>query len=200
MFDAWPEPGGVLLYGIPNFKMSKEILDDYLNHLWDMGVKFVGNTWIGKDVTIDELFAPGLSTRSSSARREPRQPARHAGRGASGRLRWRRSSWCAATCARSSFRASCGSRSRRRTRCSSSAAATRRWTACARRCGSARKKSPASTGAPRRSSWGAKRSASTRAKRACTSSTWPRRVKMEAGPDGRIASVNIRAYGTGRAG
>jgi glutamate synthase (NADPH/NADH) small chain len=59
LFDAWPEPGGVLLYGIPNFKMKKEILDDYLNHLWDMGIEFVGNTFIGKDVTIDELFDQG---------------------------------------------------------------------------------------------------------------------------------------------
>jgi len=59
LFDAWPEPGGVLLYGIPNFKMKKEILDDYLNHLWEMGIDFVGNTFIGKDVTIDQLFGQG---------------------------------------------------------------------------------------------------------------------------------------------
>ncbi len=59
LFDAWPEPGGVLLYGIPNFKMKKEILDDYLNHLWAMGIDFVGNTFIGKDVTIDQLFEQG---------------------------------------------------------------------------------------------------------------------------------------------
>ncbi len=59
LFDAWPEPGGVLLYGIPNFKMKKEILDDYLNHLWAMGIQFVGNTFIGRDVTIDQLFDKG---------------------------------------------------------------------------------------------------------------------------------------------
>ena len=59
LFDAWPEAGGVLLYGIPNFKMKKEILDDYLQHLWDMGIKFVGNTFIGREVTIDQLFDQG---------------------------------------------------------------------------------------------------------------------------------------------
>jgi glutamate synthase (NADPH/NADH) small chain len=59
LFDAWPEPGGVLLYGIPNFKMKKEILNDYLDHLWDLGIEFVGRTFVGKDVTIDQLFERG---------------------------------------------------------------------------------------------------------------------------------------------
>jgi len=59
LFDAWPEPGGVLLYGIPNFKMQKEILRDYLAHLWQMGIKFVGSTFIGRDISIDELFSQG---------------------------------------------------------------------------------------------------------------------------------------------
>ncbi len=60
MFDAWPEPGGVLLYGIPNFKLSKDVLQDKLTYLDKLGVAFVGNTWIGKDVTIDDLFAQGF--------------------------------------------------------------------------------------------------------------------------------------------
>ena len=59
MYDAWPEPGGILLYGIPNFKLSKEVLQDKLTYLDKLGVGFVGNTWIGKDVTIDDLFAQG---------------------------------------------------------------------------------------------------------------------------------------------
>ena len=59
LFDAWAEPGGVLLYGIPNFKMQKEILTEYLEHLWKLGIKFVGSTYVGKDVTIDELFEEG---------------------------------------------------------------------------------------------------------------------------------------------
>ncbi|MCH8850138.1 MAG: NAD(P)-dependent oxidoreductase [Chloroflexi bacterium] len=59
LFDAWAEAGGVLLYGIPNFKMQKEILTEYLEHLWKLGIKFIPNTYVGKDVTIDELFAEG---------------------------------------------------------------------------------------------------------------------------------------------
>src|SRR4029079_11607727 len=61
MYDAWPEPGGVLLYGIPNFKLSKEVLQDKLAYLDKLGVGFVGNTWVGKDVTVDDLFAQGFN-------------------------------------------------------------------------------------------------------------------------------------------
>jgi glutamate synthase (NADPH/NADH) small chain len=61
IYDAWPEPGGVLLYGIPNFKLSKEVLQDKLRYLEHIGVQFVGNTWIGKDVTVDDLFNQGFN-------------------------------------------------------------------------------------------------------------------------------------------
>jgi len=60
MYDAWPEPGGILLYGIPNFKLSKKVLTDKLTYLEKLGVKFVGNTWVGKDVTVDNLFEMGF--------------------------------------------------------------------------------------------------------------------------------------------
>jgi len=60
VYDAWPEPGGVLLYGIPNFKMRKEILQEKLDYLRRLGIEFVCNTWIGRDVTIDELIARGF--------------------------------------------------------------------------------------------------------------------------------------------
>ena len=55
VFDMWPEPGGVLRYGIPSFKMSKQILEEKLQALRDMGVKFVNNTKVGRDVTLREL-------------------------------------------------------------------------------------------------------------------------------------------------
>jgi glutamate synthase (NADPH/NADH) small chain len=59
VFEAWPEPGGVLLYGIPNFKMRKEILDEKLAFLRNLGIEFVCNTRIGNDVTVDGLFRDG---------------------------------------------------------------------------------------------------------------------------------------------
>ena len=59
VFESWPVPGGILLYGIPNFKMRKELLDDKLRYLERMGIEFICNTVIGKDVTVDQLFEQG---------------------------------------------------------------------------------------------------------------------------------------------
>ncbi len=59
VFESWPVPGGVLLYGIPNFKMRKEILRDKLSYLERLGVEFVCNTVIGRDVSVDGLLARG---------------------------------------------------------------------------------------------------------------------------------------------
>ncbi len=59
LFDSWSEPGGVLLYGIPNFKMQKEILDDKLEYLWKLGIVFQGDTYVGRDVSIEGLFEQG---------------------------------------------------------------------------------------------------------------------------------------------
>ncbi len=59
VFEMWPEPGGVLLYGIPNFKMRKEILDYKIEWLEKLGVEFRCGTKVGEDVTIDSLFEDG---------------------------------------------------------------------------------------------------------------------------------------------
>lgn len=55
VFDLWPEPGGVLRYGIPAFKMSKQILEEKLESLRNMGIKFVQNTRVGRDISLEEL-------------------------------------------------------------------------------------------------------------------------------------------------
>lgn len=60
IFDAKPAPGGLLVYGIPNFKLSKEVVFARWQDLAAVGVKFAGCTCIGKDKTIDELFAEGF--------------------------------------------------------------------------------------------------------------------------------------------
>jgi len=59
VMESWPVPGGVLLYGIPNFKMRKEILQDKLDYLERLGIEFVCNIVVGKDITIDQLFEQG---------------------------------------------------------------------------------------------------------------------------------------------
>ncbi len=60
LFDVQPAPGGLLTYGIPNFKLSKEVVFARWEDLERAGAKFVGNTYIGKDKTIDDLFNEGF--------------------------------------------------------------------------------------------------------------------------------------------
>jgi glutamate synthase (NADPH/NADH) small chain len=60
IFEALPAPGGLLLYGIPNFKLNKAVVDNRLQDFERAGVEFVPNTKIGKDRTIDSLLAGGF--------------------------------------------------------------------------------------------------------------------------------------------
>ena len=60
VFDAKPAPGGLMVYGIPNFKLPKDSLFAKWGDLEKAGAKFVGNIYIGKDKTIDQLFAEGF--------------------------------------------------------------------------------------------------------------------------------------------
>ena len=60
IYDAKPAPGGLLVYGIPNFKLPKEVLFEKWGEFERAGVRFVPNTYIGKDKTIDELIKAGF--------------------------------------------------------------------------------------------------------------------------------------------
>ncbi|MBC8508274.1 MAG: FAD-dependent oxidoreductase, partial [Chloroflexi bacterium] len=59
IFDARPAPGGLLTYGIPNFKLPKKVVFDIWDDLIRAGVTFVGNTYIGPEITVDKLFEGG---------------------------------------------------------------------------------------------------------------------------------------------
>jgi len=59
LFDSKPAPGGLLVYGIPNFKLAKEVFFCRWSDYEKAGAKFVGNTRIGKDKSIDDLFKEG---------------------------------------------------------------------------------------------------------------------------------------------
>jgi len=59
IYDAKPQPGGLLLYGIPNFKLDKNVVFDRIEEILMLGIDFIGNTIVGKDITIDELFEEG---------------------------------------------------------------------------------------------------------------------------------------------
>ena len=60
VFDRNPAPGGMLTMGIPNFRLEKDTLNAEIDIIREMGVTFVCNTEVGKDVTIQELREQGF--------------------------------------------------------------------------------------------------------------------------------------------
>ena len=56
VFEALHELGGVLVYGIPEFRLPKTIVKGEVENLQRMGVEFETNVVVGKSVTIDELM------------------------------------------------------------------------------------------------------------------------------------------------
>ncbi|MFU0783291.1 MAG: NADPH-dependent glutamate synthase [Thermoanaerobacterium thermosaccharolyticum] len=59
IFEAFHTPGGVLMYGIPEFRLPKEIVQKEIDSLKKLGVKIETNMVIGKILTIDDLFEMG---------------------------------------------------------------------------------------------------------------------------------------------
>ncbi|MBN1469221.1 MAG: NAD(P)-dependent oxidoreductase [Fusobacteriaceae bacterium] len=59
IFEAHDKIGGVLQYGIPEFRLPKEILYKIKEKLLNMGIKIRPNTLIGPTITIDDLFRDG---------------------------------------------------------------------------------------------------------------------------------------------
>ncbi len=55
VFEALHKPGGVLVYGIPEFRLPKKIVQDEVARLEEAGVKIVCNTIIGRTYTVQEL-------------------------------------------------------------------------------------------------------------------------------------------------
>lgn len=59
IFESKDKIGGVLRYGIPEFRLHKDVLDKLYNKLLQLGVKIRFNTLIGPVITIDKLFSDG---------------------------------------------------------------------------------------------------------------------------------------------
>ncbi len=55
VYEEWPMPGGLLHYGIPNFKLDKAIIQAKVAHLEALGVRFICQTRVGRDIQVDEL-------------------------------------------------------------------------------------------------------------------------------------------------
>lgn len=59
VFESLSEPGGVLMFGIPDFRLKKNVVRREIDHLRQLGVKIETNVMIGANRTVDDLFAEG---------------------------------------------------------------------------------------------------------------------------------------------
>lgn len=59
VFEKNERPGGMLVYGIPSFKLEKDVIEAEIGVIREMGVEIRTGVEVGKDVTIDELRAQG---------------------------------------------------------------------------------------------------------------------------------------------
>ena len=59
VYEADPEQGGMLRYGIPAYRLPKEWMDRELNHVWELGATFRPNMRLGRDFHIADLLEQG---------------------------------------------------------------------------------------------------------------------------------------------
>lgn len=59
VFEALHETGGVLSYGIPEFRLPKALVQNEVQQVKDMGVEFLTNVIVGRSITVDELMEEG---------------------------------------------------------------------------------------------------------------------------------------------
>ncbi|MCB1061014.1 MAG: NADPH-dependent glutamate synthase [Calditrichaeota bacterium] len=62
IFEALHRPAGVLAYGIPEFRLPREIVKSEIEYIERLGVKFIYNVIIGVTITLNELFEEGYDT------------------------------------------------------------------------------------------------------------------------------------------
>ncbi len=55
VFEAFPKPGGMLRYGIPEYRLPREVLDAEIQRILDLGVDLQCNTSIGRDISMEDL-------------------------------------------------------------------------------------------------------------------------------------------------
>jgi len=55
IFEAMPKPGGMLRYGIPAYRLPREIIDSEVARIAELGVDIKYNMNVGKDITLDEI-------------------------------------------------------------------------------------------------------------------------------------------------
>lgn len=60
VYEAQEEPGGILLYGIPDFRLPKDVVRREIKKIESYGVTFMNNMIAGESFTVDELFERGF--------------------------------------------------------------------------------------------------------------------------------------------
>lgn len=60
IFEMEPEPGGVLMFGIPEYRLPKAVVRREIRHICELGVNIHCNVTIGPDCNIDQLFEQGF--------------------------------------------------------------------------------------------------------------------------------------------
>jgi glutamate synthase (NADPH/NADH) small chain len=60
VYEKQSEPGGVLMFGIPDFRLSKDVVRREIEQLRNIGVKFECNVMAGPEITVDDMFARGF--------------------------------------------------------------------------------------------------------------------------------------------
>jgi len=55
VFEAFSQPGGMLRYGIPRYRLPRAVLDAEIQRILDLGVELRCNTLVGKDIRLEEL-------------------------------------------------------------------------------------------------------------------------------------------------
>ena len=60
MFEMEPEPGGVLMFGIPEYRLPKEVVRREIRKIEALGVVIHCGTTVGEDLTVDDLFHQGF--------------------------------------------------------------------------------------------------------------------------------------------
>ena len=60
IFEALHKAGGVLEYGIPEFRLPKEVVRRETKRISELGVSFICNSIVGRDITIDQMFESGF--------------------------------------------------------------------------------------------------------------------------------------------
>lgn len=75
LYDGFPTPGGMMRYGIPQYRLPEQRLGRDLKVILDMGVTFKGNTLVGRDITVKDIKAQHdavfLAVGASSSARIP---------------------------------------------------------------------------------------------------------------------------------